>query len=44
MPKDIQPDNKRARQKKCKGQTPITRENQNQSQNAKKHSVQNNDV
>ena len=26
MPKDSQPDNKRARMKKCRGQTPITRE------------------
>ncbi len=29
MPKDSQPDNKKARMRKCKNQTPITRENQN---------------
>lgn len=44
MPKDSQPDNKRARMKKCNGQTPITRENQNQNRNAKKQSIPNNDV
>lgn len=44
MPKDSQPDNKTDRMKKAKGQTPITRENQNQSRNAKKQSVKNNDV
>ncbi|WP_278308335.1 hypothetical protein [Oxobacter pfennigii] len=44
MPKDSQPDNKRARMEKSKGQTPITRENQNQNPNAKKKSIQNNDV
>lgn len=35
MPKDSQPDNKKARMEKCHGQTPITRENQNQNRNAK---------
>lgn len=44
MSKDSQPDNKHARMKKCRGQTPITRENQNHSPNAKKQSVPNNDV
>ncbi len=44
MPKDSQPDNKRARMEKCKGQTPITRENQNQNRNAKKQSAEHNDV
>lgn len=44
MPKDSQPDDKCARQKKCRGQTPITRENQNQNPNAKKQSVPNQDV
>lgn len=39
MTKDSQPDNKKARMKKAKGQTPITRENQNQNRNAKKHSI-----
>ena len=44
MPKDSQPDNKRARKTKCNGQTPLTRENQNQNPNPKKKSVANNDV
>lgn len=44
MSKDSQPDNKRGRKKKAKGQTPLTRENQNQNKNAKKHSIENNDV
>jgi hypothetical protein len=44
MPKDSQPDNKADRMKKAKGQTPITRENQNQNRNAKKQSIPNNDV
>ena len=44
MPKDSQPDNKSARAKKSKGHTPITRENQNQNPNAKKKSIENNDV
>ena len=44
MPKDSQPDNKRARMQKAKGQTPITRENQNQNRNSKKQSIPNNDV
>lgn len=44
MPKDSQPDNKQDRMKKSNGQTPITRENQNQNKNAKKKSVPNNDV
>jgi hypothetical protein len=44
MPKDSQPDNKKARMKKSNWQTPITRENQNQSNNAKKQSIKHNDV
>lgn len=44
MPKDSQPDNKKARAVKAHGQTPITCENQNQTRNAKKHSIKNNDV
>ena len=44
MPKDSQPDNKRARINKAKGQTPITRENQNKNNNAKRKSIPNNDV
>lgn len=44
MPKDSQPDNKRARKEKSNGQTPITRENQNQNRNAKKQSIEHNDV
>lgn len=44
MPKDSQPDNKKSRMQKANGQTPITRENQNQNRNAKKQSIPNNDV
>ncbi|MFT4143099.1 MAG: hypothetical protein QM644_01485 [Mobilitalea sp.] len=44
MPKDSQPDNKRARVKKANGQTPITKENQNKNKNAKHHSIENKDV
>lgn len=44
MPKDSQPDDKKTRMKKAKGQTPITAENQNHNKNAKKHSIKNNDV
>jgi len=44
MPKDSQPDNKKARKEKANGQTPITQENQNQNKNAKKQSAKNNDV
>lgn len=44
MPKDSQPDNKRARVKKADGQTPITRENQNKSKTVKKQSNKQNDV
>ncbi len=44
MPKDSQPDNKRARIKKADGQTPLTRENQNKSKTAKKQSNKQNDV
>ena len=44
MPQDSQPDNKKARMKKCNGQTPLTRENQNQNRSAKKRSIPDNDV
>ncbi len=44
MPKDSQPDNKRARTIKSNGQTPITRENQNKNKNKKRQSVPNDDV
>jgi len=44
MPKDSQIDNKKNRQKKSKGKTPITAENQNDNPNRKKQSVKNNDV
>jgi len=36
MPKDSQTGNKKSRKKKAKGQTPITKENQNQNHNQKK--------
>ena len=44
MPKDSQPDDKKARMEKCNGQTPITKENQNHNKNAKHKSIKNNDV
>lgn len=44
MPKDSQPDNKKARMEKADNQTPITRENQNQTRNTKKQSAKHNDV
>jgi hypothetical protein len=44
MPKDSQPDNKKARKEKADNKTPITRENQNQNRNAKKQSTEHNDV
>jgi len=44
MPKDSQPDNKKARMEKADNQTPITQENQNQNRNAKKQSIKHNDV
>lgn len=44
MPKDSQPDRKQVRNKKASGQTPLTKENQNQNKNAKKQSIKNNDV
>lgn len=44
MPKDSQPDKKQVRVKKCNGQTPLTRENQNQNKNAKKKSIPKQDV
>ncbi|UZQ52007.1 hypothetical protein [Clostridium kluyveri] len=39
MPKDSQPDNKKARKMKSKGQTPITEEAQNHNKNSKKQST-----
>lgn len=39
MPKDSQPDNKKARKRKSKGQTPLTEENHNHNPNAKKRIV-----
>lgn len=44
MPKDSQPDNKEARMEKCNGQIPITRENMNKNKNAKRKSIEHNDV
>lgn len=45
MPKDSQPDNKWARFKKSKGQTPITDEAvKNKNRTAKKQSIKHNDV
>lgn len=44
MPKDSQPDNKKARKEKANGQTPITEENHQKNKNAKRHSIKNNDV
>jgi len=38
MPKDSQIDPKRVRSEKANGQTPLTRENQNQTRNDKKQS------
>jgi len=43
MAKDSQVDNKEARKKKANDQTPLTRENQNQNRNAKKHSIKKDD-
>jgi hypothetical protein len=44
MPKDSQIDKKQVRLKKANFQTPLSRENQNQNRNAKKHSIPNSDV
>lgn len=44
MPKDSQPDNKKARMEKCNGQTPITREAQNHNRTTKKQSLRRGDV
>jgi len=44
MPKDSQPDNKKARQEKSNFQAPITRENKNQNKNAKRQSIKNDDT
>lgn len=39
MPKDSQVDKKEARKEKSRGQTPLTRENQNHTRNTKKQSA-----
>lgn len=44
MPKDSQPDNKKVRKQKSKGQMPITEEALNSNPNSKKQSVKNNDI
>ena len=45
MPKDSQIDNKRAREKKANGQTPLTREDvKNKNRTSKKQSTEHNDV
>ncbi len=44
MPKDSQPDNKKARMEKANNQTPLTKENQNKNRNSKRQSVKHNDV
>ena len=44
MPKDSQPDNKRARMEKCNGQTPITEENHQKNKNAKRKSIAHHEV
>lgn len=44
MPKDSQPDNKKARLEKCNYQIPITKENMNKNKNAKRQSNRKNDV
>jgi hypothetical protein len=40
MPKDSQPDNKKVRKEKSKGQTPLTEEAKNHNRNTKKQSVE----
>ncbi|WP_291722806.1 hypothetical protein [Clostridium sp.] len=42
MAKDSQIDKKEVRERKCSGQTPLTREAQNGNRNAKKHSIKSN--
>lgn len=44
MPKDSQIDNKKARVEKSNDQIPLTRENNNKNKNAKRKSIQKNDV
>ena len=44
MTKDSQPDNKTARTKKSKGQTPITADGQNNSKTTKKQSAKRSNV
>lgn len=44
MPKDSQVDGKKAREAKSRGQTPLTRENQQNTRNVKKQSNPKNDV
>lgn len=44
MPKDSQPDNKRARIEKSNHQTPLTKEGQNDNRTTKKQSVRREDL
>lgn len=44
MAKESQPDNKKAGKQKANGQTPTTRDNQNQSNSTKKQSTKSNNV
>jgi len=44
MPKDSQPDNKKARAIKSNGQTPLTREGQNNNRTTKKQSARRGNV
>lgn len=44
MPKDSQIDKKQVRKRKAKGQTTPANDAQNNSRNAKKQSIENNDV
>lgn len=44
MPKDSQPDNKKARYEKSRGQTPVTADAQNNSRTTKKQSAERGDV
>lgn len=44
MPKDSQPDNKKARREKAKGQTPLTEENHQKNRNTKRQPAGGGDV
>ncbi|MDD5018739.1 MAG: hypothetical protein PHO15_11665 [Eubacteriales bacterium] len=44
MPKDSQPDNKKARKIKSKAKTPVTADGQNNSRNTKKQSAKRSNV